>query len=241
MSVINLQNQKTKTKDQLPVVTLRDTVVFPGSMVHLTVGRTKVKAAIDTAYSGDRLAIYIAQKNPRVETPGIADLYQVGTVGIIRRLWKVDGDYNLAVEGLYRVYLKEYVQQDPYLLSRFEEIPELAERNEKTEALFRNILAKIRRYGEVGGALTLESSISIFSTDDPNQLVNAIAASIEIKATDKQQILEMVDVVKRLERLSDILTREIRILEISQKIGWLIYLGIFPQLIAMILKKLKKF
>ena len=218
MTVVTLQSQKSKQKDELPVVTLRDTVVFPGSMVHLTVGRPRVKAAIDASYAGERLAVHVAQKNPRIETPTAADLYQVGTVGAIRRLWKVDGDYNLAVEGLYRVYLKEFIQQEPYLVCKVEEIPELAERTEQIEATFRGILAKIRRYGEVGGALTLESSISIFSTDDPNQLVNAIAASIEIKATDKQQILETVDTLKRLEKLSEILTREIKILEISQKI-----------------------
>ncbi len=218
MTPFDLSSTKLKNKNELPVVTLRDTVIFPGSMVNLTVGRLRVRAAIDAAYATDRLAIYVAQKNPRIETPTPNDLYQVGTVGAIRRLWRVDGDYNLMVEGLYRVYLKEFTQQDPYLVAKFEEIPELAERTEEIEAVFRNVLAKIRRYGEIGGTLTLESSISIFSTDDPNQLVNAIAASIDIKATDKQQILETVDTLKRLTKLSEILTREIRVLEISHKI-----------------------
>lgn len=215
---IFLDQQKPRLKNELPIVPLRDTVVFPSSMVPITVGRPKVKLGLDSAWSSDRLAIFVAQKNPRVENPAPNDIYSVGTVGLIRRLWKVDNEYNLAVEGLSRVYLKEFVQIDPYLAVKVEEVPELSQKTEEIEALFRNILAKIKRYGELGGTLTLESSIHIFSTDDPNQLVNIISASIDLKTSDKQQILEMVDTKARLERLSELLTREIRILEISAKI-----------------------
>ncbi len=213
-----IDQQKPRLKNELPIVPLRDTVVFPSSMVPITVGRPKVKLGLDAAWATDRLAIFVAQKNPRIENPAPNDIYSVGTVGLIRRLWKVDNEYNLAVEGLSRVYLKEFSQIDPYLAVKVEEIPELSQKTEEIEALFRNTLAKIKKYGELGGVLTLESSIHIFSTDDPNQLVNIIAASIDLKTTDKQQILEMVDTKTRLNRLSDLLTREIRILEISSKI-----------------------
>lgn len=213
-----IDQQKPRLKNELPIVPLRDTVVFPSSMVPITVGRPKVKLGLDNAWAGDRLAIFVAQKNPRIENPAPNDIYSVATVGLIRRLWKVDNEYNLAVEGLSRVYLKEFSQIDPYLAVKVEEIPELSQKSEETEALFRNVLAKIKKYGELGGVLTLESSIHIFSTDDPNQLVNIIAASIDLKTIDKQQILEMVDTKARLSRLSDLLTREIRILEISSKI-----------------------
>lgn len=215
---IYLDQQKPRLKNELPIVPLRDTVVFPSSMVPITVGRPKVKLGLDSSWGSDRLAIFVAQKNPRIENPAPNDIYSVGTVGLIRRLWKVDDEYNLAVEGLTRVYLKEFTQIDPYLAVKVEEIPELSQKNEEIEAMFRNVLAKIKKYGELGGILTLESSIHIFSTDDPNQLVNIIAASIELKTSDKQQILEMVDTKARLSRLSELLTREIRILEISSKI-----------------------
>src|SRR3989344_3402002 len=218
MMTIFPEQQKTRLKSEIPIVPLRDTVVFPSSMVPITVGRAKVKLGLDSSWAGDRLAIFVAQKNPRIENPAPNDIYSVGTVGLIRRLWKVDNEYNLAVEGLSRVYLKEFVQIDPYVAVKVEEVPELTQKTEEIEALFRNILAKIKRYGELGGTLTLESSIHIFSTDDPNQLVNIISASIDLKTIDKQQILEMVDTKARLERLSELLTREIRILEISSKI-----------------------
>lgn len=215
---ILLEQQKPNFKNELPIVPLRDTVVFPSSMVPITVGRPKVKLGLDSAWGSDRLAVFVAQKNPRIETPAPNDMYSVGTVGLIRRLWKVDNEYNLAVEGVARVYLKEFTQIDPYLSVKVEEIPELAQKSDEIEALFRNVLAKIKRFGELGGTLTLESSIHIFSTDDPNQLVNIVAASIELKTIDKQQILEMVDTKGRLQRLSELLTREIRILEISSRI-----------------------
>lgn len=218
MAVLSLEEQKSREKNALPVITLRDTVVFPNAMIPLTIGRPRVKSAVDAAWAQDRLAIFVAQKNPRLETPEPSDLYSVGTVGAIRRLWKVDGDYHCAVEGLHRVYLKHFIQMEPYILCQFEDVPELAERTEEIEALFRNALAKARRYAELGGSFPLESSVAIFSTDDPNQLVNYIANAIDIKATDKQQILEIVDTKKRLDKLSEILTREIKILEISQKI-----------------------
>lgn len=215
---IFLEQQKPNLKNELPIVPLRDTVVFPSSMVPITVGRPKVKLGLDRSWGTDRLAIFVAQKNPRIENPAPNDIYSVGTVGSIRRLWKVDEEYNLAVEGVARVYLKEFTQIDPFLAVKVEEIPELAQKTEEIEALFRNILAKIKKYGELGGVLSLESSIHIFSTDDPNQLVNVIAASIDLKTNDKQQILEMVDTKARMDRLSELLTREIRILEISSKI-----------------------
>ncbi|MEK9146744.1 MAG: endopeptidase La [Patescibacteria group bacterium] len=215
---IFLDQQKPRIKSELPIVPLRDTVVFPSSMVPITVGRPKVKLGLDGAYNSDRLAVFVAQKNPRIENPAPNDIYSVGTVGLIRRLWKVDNEYNLAVEGMSRVYLKEFTQIDPFLAVKVEEVPQLSQRTEEIEAMFRNILAKIKRYGELGGTLTLESSIHIFSTDDPNQLVNIVAASIDLKTSDKQQVLEMIDTKARLERLSELLTREIRILEISQKI-----------------------
>lgn len=213
-----IDQNKPRIKSELPIVPLRDTVVFPSSMVPITVGRQKVKQGLDSSWASDRLVVFVAQKNPRVENPAPNDIYSVGTVGLIRRLWKVDNEYNLAVEGLSRVYLKEFTQIDPYLAVKVEEIPELSQKNDEIEALFRSTLAKIKKYGELGGVLTLESSIHIFSTDDPNQLVNIIAASIDLKTSDKQQILEMVDTKARLQRLSDLLTREIRILEISSKI-----------------------
>ena len=154
MATSLVDQQKNIVKNELPIVPLRDTVVFPSSMVPITVGRNKVKLGLDKAWASDRLAIFVAQKNPRVENPAPNDIYSVGTIGLIRRLWKVDNEYNLAVEGLSRVYLKEFTQIDPYVAVKVEEIPELSQKTDEIEALFRSTLTKIKKYGE--------SSLAIF-------------------------------------------------------------------------------
>ena len=217
MAIVSVEEQKPNS-GELPVITLRDAVVFPQALTPLTIGRPRVKTAVDTAWSSDKLVIVVSQKNPRIESPNPEDLYNVGTVCAIRRLWKVDGDYHCAVEGLTRVYLREFIQLEPFILVKFEEIPQISEKSEEIEALIRNVLAKVKRYTELGGTLILESAMPIFSTDDPNQLVNLVVHAIDIKTSDKQEILETVSTKDRLEKLATLLAQEIKILELSQKI-----------------------
>lgn len=208
-----------KIKNELPLVALKDTIMFPGALLSVNVTRPKSKAALDIASTTDGLAVFVCQKSPRVEDPASADLYNVGTVGKIRRFWRVDGDYNLTIEGLARVTIQSFLQQDPYFKVNVEEIPEETEKSEEVEALVRNVNTQLKRFGEVGGALSLEASISIFSAEDPNRLVDAVTSGIDFKAYDKQAVLEMVDVKSRLARVSELLAREIRVLEIGQKIS----------------------
>lgn len=220
MAEVTLTQTKIKIPDELVVLPLRKDVVFPNSIIPLLqFSRPKIKKAIDEATTTSGLATFVAQKSESVENPGPNDIYQVGTVCAIRRIWKSDNEYHTAVEGLSRVYLKEFVQIDPYMKVRVEEIPQFAESAEDVDALVRNIQNKIRTYAELGGPISIEASISAFSSEDPNQIVNIITANLaDLKTAEKQQILEMVDIRKRLERLTEILQKEIRILEINQKI-----------------------
>lgn len=216
--------QPLKLRSNLPVAPLRGTVIFPGNNVPIVSGRVKSKAALDTAYATDRLIVFVTQKNDRIDDPTEHDLYQVGTVCLIRRIIKVDGEYQVSAEGLVRVFVKQYTQTDPYFEAEIEEIPELYEKNEETEALTRSVREQLRRYLELGGNPLFDpvglSNLSLLPTnDDPNQLVDLICQAIDFKTIDKQQILEMVSAADRLKRLSDILAKEIRILEISKKIS----------------------
>jgi len=203
---------------------LRGTVIFPGNTVPIVSGRAKSKAALDAAWATNRLIVFVTQKNERIDEPGTKDLYQVGTVCLIKRILKVDNEYQLSAEGLVRVYVKGYVQEDPYFEADIEEIPELYEKNEETEALMRTVKDQLRRFLELGGnALFDASGLASWSllsqNDDPNSLVNSICQIIEFKTIDKQQILEMISAAERLQRISELLAKEIRILEISQKIS----------------------
>ncbi len=220
MAEVTLTQTKIKIPDELVVLPLRKDVVFPNSIIPLLqFSRPKIKKAIDEATTTSGLAIFVAQKSETVDNPGPNDIYQVGTVCAIRRIWKSDNEYHTAVEGLSRVYLKEFTQVEPFMKVKVDEIPQFAENAEDVDALVRNIQNKIRTYAELGGPISIEASISAFSSEDANQVVNIITANLaDLKTVEKQQILEMVDIRKRLERLSEILQKEIRILEINQKI-----------------------
>ena len=219
------QNQPVKLKPILPVGPLRDTVIFPGNSVPIISGRPKSKAALDVAWNSDKLIVFVTQKNSRIEDPGEKDLYKVGTVCFIRRVVKSpEGEYTLQAEGVARVYIKNFTQTQAYLEAEIEEIPELYERSEQTEALMRTVREQIKRYLELGGNPFFDqanlANWSLFTySDDPNQLVNSVTQALDFKTIDKQQILEMVSAQERLQRLSELLAREIRILEISQKLN----------------------
>ncbi len=219
MTDLFLDGKTIKLKDELPLVALKDSVIFPNSMAAITVGRTKSKLAIDEARNGDGMVVFVCQKNPRLENPKNDELYSVGTISRIRGFWAVNGDYNLRVEGLSRIYIRDFLQKDPFFQVRIEEIPELTQKSDEVEALVRNITAQMRHFGEVGGSVSLESSIAIFSAEDPNRLVDAIAAGIDFETVSKQEILETVDIIERLKKVSELLAHEIRILEIGQQIA----------------------
>ncbi len=218
-------NEPLKLKPTMPVGPLRDTVIFPGNSVPIISGRPKSKAALDIAWNSDKLIVFVTQKNSKIEDPSEKDLYKVGTVCLIRRVVKnPEGEYTLQAEGLSRVYLKNFTTVDPYLEAEIEEIPELYEKSEQTEAQVRTVREQVKRFLELGGNPFFDSANfanwSLFTySDDPNQLVNSVAQAIDFKTIDKQQILEMVSAAERLQRLSELLAKEIRILEISQKIS----------------------
>ncbi|MBI3103965.1 endopeptidase La [Candidatus Daviesbacteria bacterium] len=218
-------NEPLKLKPTMPVGPLRDTVIFPGNSVPIISGRPKSKAALDVAWNSDKLIVFVTQKNSRIEDPTDKDLYKVGTVCLIRRVVKnPEGEYTLQAEGLSRVYLKNFIRTDPFLEAEIEEIPELYEKSEQTEAQVRTVREQVKRFLELGGNPFFDSANfanwSLFTySDDPNQMVNSITQSIDFKTIDKQQILEMVSAQERLQRLSELLAKEVRILEISQKIS----------------------
>ena len=218
-------NESIRLNPVIPVGPLRDTVIFPGNTIPIVSGRSKSKSAVDAAWNSDKLILFVAQKNARIEEPTDKDLYIVGTVCVIRRVVKnPDGEYTLNAEGIARVYIKKFLQVEPYFEAEIEEIPELYEKTDQVEALMRAVKDQVKRFMELVGTNFFDptgfSSWQLFSfSDDPNQLVNSICQTIDFKTIDKQQILEMTSSVERLQRVSELLAKEIRIMEISQKIS----------------------
>src|SRR3990167_9291410 len=224
MATLDPITHPLKLSKNMPVAPLRGTVIFPQNTVPIVSGRPKSRSAIDSAWATNRLIVFVAQKNDRIDDPSPEQLYQVGTVCLVKRVLKVDNEYQLSAEGLVRVYLKNFTQTDPYLEAEIEEIPELYEKNEETEALLRTVKEQLRRYLELNGNPLFDVSAVanwplLSQSEDPNQIVNSVCQMIEFKTIDKQQILEMVSAADRLQRLSELLAKEVRIMEISQKIS----------------------
>ncbi|MDD2822896.1 MAG: endopeptidase La [Candidatus Daviesbacteria bacterium] len=218
-----------KLPERLPIGPLRDTVMFPETTLPIVSGRSKSKAALDQAWATDRLVVFVTQKNSKIEDPEAKDLFQVGTVCLLKRMIKnPEGDYTVSAEGLTRVFIKKIAQAGSYLEAEVEEIPQLFEKNEETEALVRTVREQFKKYIELGGNPMFDPSAIptwtanwavIIQNDDPNLLVNSIAQAIDFKVIDKQQLLEMVSATDRLQRLSELLAKEVKILEISQNIS----------------------
>lgn len=219
-ATVYLDGKLVKLQEELPLVALREKVVFPSSWESFSINRDSSKKALDASLSTNGLVVFACQKDPQTATPQADDVYKVGTIARIRRFWKVNGDYNLTVEGLTRVLLTDFVQTEPYLAAKVDDLPEyIHQDSEEREALVANITSQMNRYRELGGHLSLEASIAIFSAEDPNALCNAITAGIDFKAVDKQAVLEMTDDIDRLKKVSELLAHEIRVLEIGQKIA----------------------
>lgn len=206
-------------KRELPLIPMRNIVTFPQAFHTFAIGRQRSKAAIDETVNTDGLAVFVAQKRQEIDDPTPQDLFTVGTIARIRRVVKLDGEYNVSAEGIARIVVTNYLQEDPYFQAEFSEIDEAYEKNDAVEALIRNIHIQLRRYTELGGALSLEASISILSYDNPHRLVDTIASGIEFKLRDKQDLLEMVPLEDRLKHISELLEREIKVLELGQKIA----------------------
>ncbi|MFA5932901.1 MAG: endopeptidase La [Microgenomates group bacterium] len=227
--ITDYSSSPLKLPERLPVGPLRDTVMFPETTLPIVSGRSKSKAALDQAWSTDRLVVFVTQKNSKIEDPESKDLFQVGTVCLLKRMIKnPEGDYTVSAEGLTRVFLKNISQHGDYLEAEVEEIPQLFEKNEETEALIRTVREQFKKYIELGGNPMFDPSAIptwtanwavIIQNDDPNLLVNSIAQAIDFKVIDKQQLLEMVSATDRLQRLSELLAKEVKILEISQNIS----------------------
>ncbi|NTU59630.1 MAG: endopeptidase La [Deltaproteobacteria bacterium] len=203
----------------LPLIPLRDVVVFPHMVIPLFVGRDKSIAALEEAMAADRDILLAAQKEARVNEPGPDDIHTVGTVGAIIQLLKLpDGTVKVLVEGRGRARLKAYLASDKYFLVRIEDLPEPAEAGVESKALMRTVVDGFAEYVKLNKKLPSELVGSAQSIEDPGRLADTIAAHLSIKTADKQDLLETEDPSERLERLYELMKGEIEVLEVEQKI-----------------------
>ena len=203
----------------LPVLPLKETVVFPDSMTPLAIGQERSIALIDDVVAGERQLALLTVRDADVDTPGWDDVYPIGTAAIVHKMIRVpDGTLRILVQGLERVRLERPVNDAPYLVGAFEEIPDIVEESREVEALTRNVQALFARIIGLVPYLPEELQIAAANVDDPSALCNLIASTLRLKTEEKQELLELSDVDERLRAVSKILNRELEVFELGTKI-----------------------
>ncbi|HVD24530.1 MAG TPA: endopeptidase La [Gaiellaceae bacterium] len=203
----------------LPVLPLKETVVFPDSATPLAIGQERSIQLIDDVVARDGKLALVTVKNPDVEQPGWDDLFDVGTAAIVHKLIKVpDGTLRILVQGLQRIRLDSPLHDDPYLVGEFSVVPDVVNETRELEALTRNVQMLFGRIVGLVPYLPAELELAAANVDDPSALSHLVASTLRLKTEEKQQLLEEPDVEKRLRELSAILSRELEVFELGTKI-----------------------
>ncbi len=205
--------------EQLPVLPLKETVVFPDSMTPLAIGQERSIALIDDVVGGERTLALLTVRDPEVETPGWGDVYATGTAAVVHKMIRVpDGTLRILVQGLQRVHLEQPVMDDPYLVGIFVAVPDVLEQSQEVEALTRNVQTLFGRIISLVPYLPEELQLAAANVDDPGALCNLIASTLRLKTEEKQRLLELADVAERLREVTRILSRELEVFELGTKI-----------------------
>lgn len=215
----SIDNLLGKEKKKVPLLPLRDIVVFPGMVIPLFVGREKSIDALKYALSQEKEIFMSTQKRAKMDNPTLRDIYSYGTLGVVLQLLKMpDGTVKSLVEGKSRAKIKNSLPDSGFFMVEVEQIPEYYEPNTKTEALIRSIHSSFESYTKLNQKIGEDVAETIISINNPSQLVNSIAAHLSAKIQEKQSLLEIEDVNNRLEVLYKILNAEIDILKLEENL-----------------------
>ncbi len=213
--------QSVDIPEVLPMLPVRDVVVFPYMILPLFVGREKSVAAVDEALQGNRMLYLATQKEVATEDPGPDDIYEMGTVGMIMRMLKLpDGRIKILVQGLSRARRKAILATEPCFRVRVEPIPErpTPEEDYEAEALIRSVREKLEEIVNMGKGVSTEVMMILENVEDPGRLADIVAANVNLKVADAMQVLEAVDPKERIIRLHSLLERELQVLMVQAKI-----------------------
>ena len=204
----------------VPVLPLRDVVVYPHMVIPLFVGREKSINALDTAMQGDKKILLVAQKNAEIDDPAVEDIHEIGTLSTILQLLKLpDGTVKVLVEGVERARIAAFESIDAYFTANIEVIPSSDEEREKElGVLTRSLLTVFEQYVKLNKKVPPEILTSLSGIDEPGRLADTVAAHMSLKLDEKQRILEITRSRERLERLMGLIEGEIDIMQIEKRI-----------------------
>ncbi|PYT53871.1 MAG: endopeptidase La, partial [Acidobacteria bacterium] len=207
--------------ERLPLLPIRDIVVFPYMVLPLFVGREMSVKAIEAALAGNRTIMLAAQRSLEVENPTPQDIHPVGTVGMVMRMLKLpDERIKILVQGLAKARIEEFVQTEPYFEVRIRQLPEVKVQGQSLEgeALMRTVKEQLERLVSLGKVLMPDVMVVIENLQDPGRLADMIVSNLGLKVDAAQEVLEIQDPIPRLRRVSEFLAAEIEVLSMQQKI-----------------------
>lgn len=216
------QKKKGQELRTIPLLPLRGLVVFPHMILHFDVGRAKSIKALEEAMMKDQMIFLAAQKDPGLEGPAWEDIYPVGTIAKIKQLLRLPGDtIRVLVEGIERAHTMEHISVEPLYQVAVRECPapKKLSRKPEVEALVRQVTSYFEKYAKLTNRISADTTFTVTAMEDYARLSDVIAANMMLRLEQKQSILNEISPVKRLERLLEILVKEIEILEVEQNIN----------------------
>jgi len=207
--------------EELPILPIRNTVLFPGVVIPITVGRQKAIRLVKNSYRGDRIIGVIAQKSDKAEEPGFDDLYSVGTVArIVKMLVLPDGNTTIIIQGKLRFALTEKIAEDPYLTANVKYLEDkFPSKNKKeTKAVLQSIKDGANKILKLNPEIPQEAQIAIDNIDSPSFLIHFLSSNLSVDVEDKQKLLEMNNGLKRATLLLEYMMKDIQMLELKREI-----------------------
>ena len=203
----------------LPVLPLRDIVVFPHMIVPLFVGREKSVRALEDVMRDDKQILLVAQKNAAQDDPSTSDIYTVGTIGTVLQLLKLpDGTVKVLVEGGQRAKILRYADNDTFFQAWAEVMDEEGEDDKEVEALMRTAVSQFEQYIKLNRKIPPEVLVSINQIDEPGKLADTVASHLNLKIPEKQELLEIAPIGARLEKIYSYMEGEIGVMQVEKRI-----------------------
>jgi ATP-dependent Lon protease len=213
--------EELKIPDVMPLLPVRDVVVYPFMIIPLFVGREMSVKAVDSALAGDRMILLATQHEISEEDPAPDKIYEVGTVAMIMRMLKLpDGRVKILVQGLTKARITEFITEKPYYSVRIERMMDapMVDISLETEALIRTVREQLAKVIELGKQISPEVMVILENIQEPGSMADLIASNLGLKVADAQQLLEMNDPISRLTKVNEFLNREVELLSVQAKI-----------------------
>lgn len=204
----------------MPIVCMRGSVVFPHTDSFLSFGRAKSVSAIEAAFHNDKVVAIFNQKDPKIAEPTTDDLYRVGTIATISQMMNAENDIHVMVQGMMRAELKDIIATEPFLTGQVVEITEEEYTGKEVEALSKELVKQFKKIINLGKAVDVPTIYRILSKQaDPIEQADSVASLLEIKPKEKQKLLETISVKERLEKVLELLSHELNVLDLEQMIS----------------------